>query len=451
MNICRYILLLGIFHLINSSVQGDEESTLEGLKLQLNGSLEMIEKLQLELKDSRKRILDLEQIQNQMGGHASTEKGLTNGLQNLGEVNERLDYLEEHITDLDDRVGSKTLVHAFDALSLNLGGFITQTGTFVDGEGSSEFSFNQTFVEILISAELNEDWSFFSALGYLREADLNFFGDDPAVKNTKKPFFEDFANRTPLIIAWANYRHSDEFAVQFGRYITPHGIINIEHFPPALLEINQPQFLRPFPGSTLFPNFLNGVKFHGKKFFAENYLDYNVYSGVFVADDADDLVSGTRVGFNFDRSGIKLGFNYSHGSRSKSGATAASFSPESYSISPTRSLTNNSYDTIGLDFLLNKGKLNWKNEIFQSYEYSTDNRTAFYTQPAFKLNDRWILFYRYDFLDPGQSLDKAVEHVFGFNYLPIPIIRLRGAYFHKEFDKAHTEVDILQFSATVSF
>ena len=74
---------------------------------------------------------------------------------------------------------------------------------------------------------------------------------------------------TPLIIAWGNYAYSDALNIQFGRFSTPHGIINIEHFPATLLDPEQPQFLRPFSGQTIFPNFVDGIHLYGNYFFEQ--------------------------------------------------------------------------------------------------------------------------------------------------------------------------------------
>ena len=106
---------------------------------------------------------------------------------------------------------------------------------------------------------------------------------------------------------------------------------------------------------------------------------------------------------------------------------------------------------VGFDLLFENENLLWKNEIFHSSEYSTDDRLAFYTQPAQKLSDQWIVHYRFDYLDPGQHLNKSIEHVLGVNYLPISTIRLRLAYFYKEFENPNTENNIFQFSTTISF
>lgn len=86
---------------------------------------------------------------------------------------------------------------------------------------------------------------------------------DPVSVGTRTELEFDVGGETSTatVIAWANYIHSDTLNVQLGRYITPQGIIHIEHFPATLLDPEQPKFLRPFGGDTIFANFENsGVK-----------------------------------------------------------------------------------------------------------------------------------------------------------------------------------------------
>ena len=355
---------------------------------------------------------------------------------------ERLDELEEQVADIEDRVGSRAIAKAFDAESLDIGGFLTQSFTTAIGNDSSEASFNQTQFELLLRSQLTKDWSFFAALGFLREADLDFSDPD-------NPNFRAFANRVPQILAWVNYQHSDAFQLQFGRFVNPKGIINIEHFPPVLLETNQPQFLRPFSGASIFPNFVNGFQIHGKAFVGStgaNSLDYNIYTGAFTGGDADDFVAGGRLAFSDSSSGMTVGVNYEYGRRE-----AALSAPGHFSIVGPRSLNTNTYNVVGADILVDKGRILWKNEAFFSFENGQEDRVAAYTQPGFRLNDRWLAFYRFDYFDPGQGLTDSVEHVVGLNFLPTPTIRIRGAYFFKNFENPRTDANIVQLSATFSF
>ncbi len=360
----------------------------------------------------------------------------------LDAVLERVDELETMLFQTDERVGSAPLVQVFDALGLQLGGFLTQQWTLADGDASSESAFNATQLEILIAADIDEDWSFFTALGFLREADLDF-------ADRANPTFRGQAVRIPPIISWVNYRSSDALEVTLGRFVTPHGIINIEHFPPVLLELNQPMFLRPFPGSSIFPNFLAGVDVHGRQFVGESGADifeYHVYAATHSAGDPEDLYFGARASYAHRSSGLTFGANLASGER-----TAGAGGLGHLSITPVASTTTNDFTMFGADLLYDAGPVVWKNEVFASSEDGQEDRSAFYTQPAYELNDEWLAFYRYDHFDPGQGIGDSTEHVLGVNYLPTPTTRFRAELIHKEFDSPDAEVDVFQLSATISF
>ena len=358
----------------------------------------------------------------------------------IARLRERIDGLEAEVVDLADRAGTGSLVRAFDAIELNIGGFMTQTLSVVGGRDDVAVSPNQTLLEILVSARIHERVSFFTALGFLREADIDL--SDPA-----DPDFRPGAVRVPPIIAWTNYRHRDALQLRLGRIVTPAGLINIEHFPPVLLEINQPQFLRPFPGATLFPNFMNGGQLHGtlrSQQRPEEAFGYSVYAGV-IDHAPEAIVAGARAEYAWLQHGVTLGANYLGGRRERGTGALGSFS-----IVSARSLQSNRYDMAGIDLLIERGSLLWKSEAFYSFEVGEDDRIGAYTQPAWRFDERWLVFYRFDFLDPGQDLPSAREHVVGVNYVPIPLVRLRAAAFYKEIESSPDAV-LGQLSVTFSF
>ena len=77
-------------------------------------------------------------------------------------------------------------------------------------------------------------------------------------------------------------------------------------------------------------------------------------------------------------------------------------------------------------------------------------------QPAWHVNDKWTLFYRYDSFEPG-TLDSTndpdrTEHVLGINYDPLTSVRLRLSGAIADFDSpANETIEMIQASVTVSF
>lgn len=355
----------------------------------------------------------------------------------------RLDETEEQILALDERLGSRPVARVFDGKSLDLGGFLTQQFTFAHGKDKSAGAFNATQFELLMRAQVTEQVSVFSALGFLWESDLNVLGPVPV--NPRAAEFAPFAARTMAILASANYRHTDALQFEAGRFVTPHGIINIEHFPPTLLDVNQPQFLRPFGGQTIFPNFLNGARAHGKVFKAGGQFDYSAYAGVSSTSSANRPQAenyGARLAFRHDPAGLSFGVNFAHGRRPAAPATPVSFAHPGHA-----------YDLFGVDLLLDKGRWLWKNELFATREQNgVPDRLGFYTQPAFRFSDKFIGFYRFDYLDAGfDPFGRTIEHALGVNYLLTPFVRLRAVGIAKDYKRPNTTSEIIQFSTTVSF
>ncbi len=359
---------------------------------------------------------------------------------------DRIDEIEEAVYDVDERVGSRDVINAFEGMSVDMGGFLHSTFTYADGEDGSAQSFNRNIFELLVRVDFSEKWSAFIAQAFIRESGVNF--TDPGLR--RQPAFSQ-VGKTPQVIAWANYKHNDLLNFQFGRFITPHGIINIEHFPAVLLDTEQPLFLRPFGGQTIFPNFVNGAQIHGKNFQNNgNSIQYNLYVSEFAGNTGEQIFGG-RLAYTLDQPGMTIGINASKGDRTAASSTG--------------------YTMSGIDFLIDKGKLVWKTEFFTTSEDAGLDREAYYTQPAWRLTNEWTIFYRYDFLDNGTGFGDQTENMFGVNYTPLPNVRLRATYAVRSIDEGMTlfdddndsstpsiifnagsaDVNILQFSATLSF
>jgi len=374
----------------------------------------------------------------------TTEEEVQELKEQLDIYQRRIEDLEDSVFDVTERLGSRAKISAFEAVQLDLGGFLHTAGTYVESDDGSAFSFNQLTAELLIRAELGDKWSAFIAQAFTRNAPIEFQGPNGTGLNVgarTDPTFNHGSSQ-PLVIAWTNHQHSVAFNVRFGRFVTPHGIINIEHFPALLLDPEQPQFLRPFGSDTLFPNFTQGIQLTGKIFLGDNTLEYHTYTANFT-ENSDELVTGGRAAYSIGDSGITLGLNLSAGERRDRAGIPADNGGE--------------YTLFGADLLYDKGPFQLKAEYFQTDETDASDREAYYVQPAWRLNDRWTAFYRYDFLDNGNDTGDSVENVLGLNFKPVPAVRLRATYTNRDYDGAPSvdlpsaDADIVQVSATVSF
>lgn len=350
----------------------------------------------------------------------------------IEELKERIEELEGSVEDHDAKIGSRAVVHAFDALKLDVGGFVDLAFTAAIGEDSSKVEFNRQVFELLVKANLWQDWEIFVAQAFVRARPVDF-------TDRLNPTFDDLNSPvdTDTVLANVTYRHSDLFTVQAGRFITPHGIINIEHFPAALLDPNQPQFLRPFPGQSMFANFTNGAQVFGTSFLGENgqnSLKYHLYAGSW-AGNATHINMGGRLAYSMSDYGVTVGANATFGERNRG--------------------VNSDYFVYGADLLIDKGPVLWKSEVFVTDEDLGGDRFAAYTQPAYRLSDQWTAFYRFDYLDNGSAGGISTENAVGLSFKPNPNVHLRTIYTFKRFEdgggEPNADAHILQLSSTLNF
>lgn len=419
-----------------------------------------LDQIEQTLKEMKQRV---DEVLAQHAQESSSRQGSSSTAsdgQTVDELSERVDAAEEMLEDLDTKVGSRAIVHAFDAMQFDLGGFVHTAFTHVNGDSGSASSFDRLTLELLGKIKFTEQFTAFFAQAFIRESNVRFT-DAFRRTNPGMAFSGGGGVKTPLVIAWVNYKQSDAFNVRVGRYITPFGIVNIEHFPAILLDPEQPQFLRPFSGDTIFPNFMTGAQGHGRFFFGNNTLQYYMYTGVFTGSTPNRFYSGGRLAYTVGKLGTTFGVNGGLGRRSLTPTT-----PDTTVVSG-----NSTFGMFGVDLLVDQGPVLWKTELFFTDESSNagGNRTAFYTQPAFRLNDKWLAFYRYDFLNDGSLLvsptgggprnntpGNSTEHVFGMNFLPANNVRLRATFTLKDFSRGRlgapdTEAQIFQLSGTFSF
>ncbi len=410
-----------------------EAQRIEALEAQLRQVLGVVENLTAEIQSLKaERAVAAAPARNTNSGADGNLKTQIDAVAAaVAETNARLDDVEDIALDTDEKVGSRALVRAFDAYEFDLGGFFHTAATFADGKNNSELAVNRMTFELLAKAKLSDDWSLFVAQAFIRESDIRF--TDPL--NRLEPNFQ-ITNFAPLVIATATYEASDAFSVDFGRFITPHGIINIEHFPAILLDPEQPQFLRPFGGQTIFANFMNGAK-AGGQFFQPGGLNgtlgYSVYVGSFV-NNADSFNYGGRLAWTFGDSGLTIGANLGGGRRAGGGTD---------------------YVLFGGDVMFDKGPIIWKSELFYTDEDVGGNRLAFYTQPGWRIDSRWTAFYRFDFLDDGGLEGDKTEHAVGLTFKPHRNVHLRAIARFNHFEEVpgfpSANARNFQLSSTFSF
>lgn len=361
------------------------------------------------------------------------DHGKKSAMDTIKSLESKVDILETQVADLELLQSQGNPVTTFDSIRLDFGGFITQQFTGIVNSENDEGSFDQTNVELLIGADVTEKDSFFAALGFLRRS---FITMENTAEDVTMREWEDRRNQTPLIIGWYKHEFNDQLDVTLGRFINPWGIINIEHFPPTLMNLSQPQFLRPFGGATIIPNFIDGAQAHGTTYFGDSEFEYYAYIAEF-ANNAGELLFGGRAAITDPSRVVTVGGNYQHGNRD-----------------------DDTYDAFGLDVLVDYEGFGLKTEYIVNTRDDLGDQETFYVQPFYRVGD-WLAFYRYDVIDLDDDVDSDAseqeEHILGVNYFYTPTIRLRGEYAFNIYDLENDSLgqdrdfDTVQVSITVSF
>jgi hypothetical protein len=73
--------------------------------------------------------------------------------------------------------------------------------------------------------------------------------------------------------AWSEYQFSNLFKLQWGLFLNPFGIWNLDHGSPTLISLMLPEFI----ASQMMPTRLLGLHLHGSEFFGSSEIGYAVH------------------------------------------------------------------------------------------------------------------------------------------------------------------------------
>lgn len=79
-----------------------------------------------------------------------------------------IDAQDDRLMELEEKVGQRGVVHVMDALSLDLGGFISQTFTSINSDDNFESSFDLSQFELFLAGEVTEKLTYFTILEFKR-------------------------------------------------------------------------------------------------------------------------------------------------------------------------------------------------------------------------------------------------------------------------------------------
>ncbi len=377
---------------------------------------------------------------------------------------ERIDDVENIIERVDERVGSRAVVNAFEAQSLDIGGIAGSVFTSETAENNSFNGFTINFLELLIKARLDDKWSAFIA-PLFAEASFTQYTDPEQRRSVTNANLATAVN----VFGYITYEQNNMFNVDFGVFPTPQGIWTPEHFPHAQVIIDSPQMFSPiWQTDEIVPSFTQGVSVRGTYPVEGNILSYNIFagynnkidiSGVTNPVDEGEFHWGTRIAYRHSAIGTEIGLNYGQGDRNDDTNVSNPF----YTPRSGRAYGQESeYDYYGIDLRVNKGSFEIKSELFATNEDFGRDRLGWYVQPVYNVNSNWAIVARYDFFDNGGNTGDKIEKVVGLIWSPIPAVKFRSELSRVEYEVGtgttllggaygSADVDVFSLSATYSF
>jgi hypothetical protein len=218
--------------------------------------------------------------------------------------------------------------------------------------------------------------------------------------------------------AWMEYSHNKLLNVRVGKQLSPQFWWQ-NHYPNLTYSTDQPIYLRE-----LFPPELVGAMLHGAIGGGEgsdtlgvNYRFYvanNTFEGNSRADLSGSKSYGGRVQLQFPVSGTLRRLN-----------VAADVYRGHIALSNDELVTDKLF---GLEGQVETARLTLRTEYARGWSLGAA-RFGYYVEPAVRLSDDWIAFYRIEGLESPRIWRAERRHLAGLNYRPFPQIALKAEYY----------------------
>jgi hypothetical protein len=302
---------------------------------------------------------------------------------------------------------------------------------FID-QSEQPAAFQQHHLGVLMAKQL-------SRFNFLMELELQNVPHHPAIaqENGEEEHDEeseaDISGEGQVAVenAWMEYNHNRLLNVRVGKQLSPQYWWQ-NHYPNLTLSTTLPIYLRE-----LFPAELVGVMVQGvaarpvgTSEFGVGYKFYvanNNFEGNSRTDLRDGKAWGARGQLRFPTGRVLRRFDVAADIyRGQVGLT-------------TKALAED--NVFGFETQLESSSFLFQAEWSRGKSLQ-QTRTGYYLQPALRIDEDWITFYRVEQLESPRIRAAERRHLFGVNYKPYPQIALKGELYRSqplERDFIHSE------------
>jgi hypothetical protein len=221
--------------------------------------------------------------------------------------------------------------------------------------------------------------------------------------------------------AWMEYNHNRLFAVRVGKQLSPQ-YWSQNHYPNLTLSTSTPIYLRE-----LFPAELVGLMVQGSAgkpagqselaFGYKFYVANNNFEGNSRSDLRDGKSWGARGQLRLPAKGALRKLDVAGDIyRGHVGLT---------------NLTLADDNVYGFESQLELSRFLFQSEWARGKSLG-QTRTGYYLQPAVRLHEEWITFYRAEQLDSPRLFRAERRHIAGLNFRPYPQIAIKGEFYRTQ-------------------
>ncbi len=303
----------------------------------------------------------------------------------MNELSSRVETLEAEKNDVKEKISGLAEITGYADVEYIM--------TDKPGE-DNEFRIHH--LSLFVKKQFTGKWRFFSEVE---------FEDGPFFETTNEgtTWKSGTGGKIFLEVMTLEYLYDPKLNIVLGRFFTPAGIWNVDHYPPFVTTQDRPQHIRK-----IFPQLTDGLQVNGAFSPGSTVVSYNLYAGNGEGNTgAGDNNEGKALG---GRIKLKLPL-----------LTKTEFGLSAYTDSDKTRTDKNSF---GADLSLQWKSLKFQGEYAQAAvspgEYEI---TGYYGQLIYAIGD-WDLIYRHDRYDPKSTVinDGTTINTLAVNHHFTPVI-----------------------------